>query len=75
MRRSLSAAVVVAVAAIAYRPAQPASGGRQAPVVDQSGGLRPPLAVDGDPTRDIKALRHVRLVMKGGVVCRQGPTP
>jgi imidazolonepropionase-like amidohydrolase len=39
------------------------------------GAIRPGLladlvAVDGDPTRDVSAVEHVRLVMKGGEVVR-----
>ena len=29
------------------------------------------IAVDGDPTKDISALKHVRFVMKGGTVFKQ----
>ena len=28
------------------------------------------VAVDGDPTRDVPAVEHVRLVMKGGQLVR-----
>jgi len=39
------------------------------------GAIRPGLladlaAVDGDPTRDVSAVEHVRLVIKGGKVLR-----
>ena len=29
------------------------------------------MAVEGDPTKDVKSLRKVRLVMKGGIVYRE----
>jgi len=43
---------------------------------DRIGGIRPGMladlvAVNGDPTKDIGAIRKVQMVMKGGAVYRQ----
>jgi imidazolonepropionase-like amidohydrolase len=36
----------------------------------ESGKFADLIAVDGDPTKDVTTLEHVKFVMKGGVVCK-----
>ncbi|MFO0890874.1 MAG: amidohydrolase family protein [Isosphaeraceae bacterium] len=73
--RELELLVALGMEPVEALRAATSSAARALRLDDRLGAVRPGLladliAVEGDPTRSIDRLRHVRLVMKGGVVCR-----
>lgn len=78
--RELEAMVAYGMTAPAALRAATSGNARMLHLDAQVGRVAPGLvadliAVEGDPTRDITALRRVRLVMKGGVICPSCPRP